>query len=66
MGSLYFVCEKPCRLSDLNLYLTKGQSFERDKEVIETSRSVNAAKMVGWIREINLAEYNKLNEIKNK
>jgi hypothetical protein len=55
----FFVCERSdgCRLSDLNLNLVNGQKFERDTQITETSRSINAAIRIGWIREITEKEY---------
>lgn len=67
--SKYFVCTMEgggCRLTDLNLYLQEGQSFEREQSVIETSRSVQAALKANWIREISIAEYRKLNNLTPK
>jgi len=58
MKSKVFVCEKAegCRLADLNLNLSKGQKFSREAQVIETSRSIQAALKAGWIKEIDKKE----------
>jgi len=55
----YFVCKKEggCRLTDLNLPLSKGQKFKREKKTVESSRSMRAAISAGWIREVNKREF---------
>jgi len=60
--TLYFICEKSegCRLSDINITLSKGQLFERTQTVVEVSRSIRAALGAGWVRELKKSEYEKL------
>ena len=60
----YFKCDRKggCRLTDLNLNLIEGQLFSRDNEVIESSRSVTAAKNSQWIKELNEKQYKEIME----
>jgi hypothetical protein len=55
MKNKTFICEKSegCRLADLNLNLSKGQKFSREIQVVETSRSIQAALKAGWIKEFD-------------
>lgn len=58
--NLYFVCEKPCRLTDINLNLVKDQLFKRSAEVVSSSQSIKAAIRANWIKKITKTKFEKL------
>jgi len=51
----HFICKKEegCRLTDLDLPLSKNQKFKREVGIVEKSKSIKAAINAGWIKEID-------------